>query len=58
MSGATCKALLEQFHVPCDTSSCSSKNDKTYQLNIDQVCAAVDTPIKLLMSAIEEQSDG
>ena len=55
---AYCKALLDEFHVPCEKTPCSSRNDQSYQLTIDQVCAAVDSPIKLLTSALAEHVDG
>ena len=55
---AYCKALLDEFHVPCEKTTCSSRNDQSYQLTINQVCAAVDSPIKLLTSAVAEHVDG
>ena len=55
---STCKAVLDEFHVPCTKTSCTSRNDQSYQLTIDQVCAAIDSPIKLLTSAVAEHVDG
>jgi len=52
-----CRQLLDEFHVPCKRSSCSSTNEQSYQLTIDQVCAAVDSPDKLLTSAMAEHID-
>ena len=52
-----CRNLLDEFHVPCKGSSCSSRNDFSVQLTIDQVCDAVDTPIKLLASASAKHVD-
>jgi len=56
--GLGCRLLLDEFHVPCKGSSCSARNDYSVQLTIDQVCAAVDTPIKLLASASAQHVDG
>ena len=53
-----CRILLDEFHVPCKGSSCSARNDYSVQLTIDQVCAAIDSPIKLLASASAKNVDG
>ena len=40
------------------TLHCQLWIPKSYQLTIDEVCAAVDSPTKLLMCAIEDRLDG
>ena len=54
----SCAALLQKFHVPCKFDTCSTANDQSYQLTIDEVCAFVGTPTKVLMGAIENTLDG
>ena len=52
--GDNCTALLLEFTTVCDpeASSCSSTNEYTHQLTIQQVCNSVGTPNNLLISAM------
>merc|ERR1712086_779414 len=58
--GDDCHDLLSEFTTVCDpeASSCSSTNEYTHQLTIQQVCKSVGNPKKLLISAIAEKLDG
>jgi len=51
--------LLNEFITVCDPVSdlCPDKNEQTYQLTVDQVCAARNTPIKLKFKVIKEKFD-
>ena len=53
-SGDDCTALLSEFTTVCDpeASSCSSTNEYTHQLSIQQVCNSVGNPKKLLISVM------
>jgi hypothetical protein len=55
-----CADLLAEFTTMCDpeASSCSSTNEYSHQLTIQQVCDSVDNPKKLLISAIADKLDG
>ena len=56
-----CTNLLDQFHQSCDPQSsdtCSSGNDQSFQLSVDEVCNSIDNPTKLLFSAIGDKFDG
>ena len=56
-----CTNLLDQFHQSCDPQSsntCSSGNDRSFQLSVDEVCNYIDSPTKLLFSAIGDKFDG
>lgn len=59
---AQCKDVLESLYSVCDTDddgsqTCTDVNDQTYHLNVDQVCDAVNTDIKLMSQAIYEKFD-
>lgn len=51
-----CDDLLGKFHRFCDTSlsTCTEKNDRSYQLSIDEVCASIDAPEKLRFREISK----
>ena len=53
-TGEDCTALLSEFTTVCDPagSSCSSNNEYTHQLTIQQICNSVGNPKKLLISAM------
>lgn len=55
-----CTNLLPELHSACDPlqQSCSGKNSHSFQLSIDDVCNAVNTPTKLLFSSISDEMDG
>jgi hypothetical protein len=55
-----CNAILSQFHTACDPSqeSCSQSNQQSFQVTVDQVCAAVNSPTKLKFEAIGDEFDG
>jgi uncharacterized protein YukE len=54
-----CNAVLSQFHTACDPlqESCSQANQQSFQVTVDQVCAAVNTPTKLKFDAIGDEFD-
>ena len=41
-----CNALLSELVTACGEGSCSNPNEYSFQLSVDEVCQAVDTPIK------------
>ena len=48
-----CTKLLEQFHSACPPeTSCTSANEKSYQLTVDQICDAVGSNTLLLIEEI------
>lgn len=55
---AKCNEVLSYFHTSCDPNeeSCSKANQQAFQVTIDQVCEAVDTPIKLKFKVIGEST--
>ena len=57
---SNCGKLLSELHSPCNPleNSCSDPNKQSFQLSIDDVCDAVNTPVKLLLSSISEKMDG
>ena len=57
---SSCNALLEEFHTSCphDQQTCSTANIESFQLTIEQVCDAVNTPTLLKVDQIAEAYDG
>ena len=55
-----CNAVLSEFHTACDPlqDSCSKSNHQSFQVTVDQVCEAVNSPTKLKMEAIGDEFDG
>jgi len=55
-----CNAVLHKLFTACDPSmvTCSNPNVESFQLSTEQVCAAVDTPTKLLFETIGDEYDG
>ena len=51
--------LLNEFVTVCDpvSDSCPDKNKQTFQLTVDQVCAARNTTIKLNFKVLKEKFD-
>ena len=41
-----CNKLLSELVTACGEGSCSNPNEYSFQLSVDEVCQAVDTPIK------------
>jgi hypothetical protein len=60
---ANCQAVLEELQIysPCNSfeggDSCKSTNARSFQATIDQVCNAVDTPVKVKFEAIGVEFD-
>ena len=57
---AQCQQVLEQLYTACDPSkaTCSSPNVESFQVSAERVCAAVNTPTKLLFKTIGDEFDG
>ena len=55
-----CRQVLEQLYTACDPSkvTCSNPNVELFQVSTERVCAAVNTPTKLLFETIGDQFDG
>lgn len=47
-----CNALLSELVTACGDESCSNPNEYSFQLSVDDVCQAVDTPIKFGIEAM------
>ena len=47
-----CNALLSELVTACGEGSCSNPNEYSFQLSVDDVCQAVDTPIKFGIEAM------
>lgn len=52
-----CKELLEEFHTACDVDTCSNANDESFQMTVDDVCDAVNSPDLFDMEVIAEVFD-
>lgn len=53
-----CSDLLAEFHTACqDGMTCSSPNSESFQLSVDEVCDAVDSPTLLRIEEIAEKYD-
>jgi hypothetical protein len=54
-----CEAVLEYFHSSCDPSknSCSNANQQSFQVTVNQVCAAVNSKIKLKFASMGDEFD-
>ena len=57
---STCSNLLAEFHWSCNPqdNTCPANNLQSYQVSIDDVCEAVNTPKKLYFEAIFDELDG
>jgi len=55
-----CIRLLPELHSACNPSkeSCSGPNSHSFQLSVDDVCDAINTPTKLLLGLISDELDG
>ena len=55
----TCVEVLEQIFTACDPDEpeCTTPNTASFQVSVDAVCDAVNTPTKLLFEAIGEEFD-
>ena len=54
---ANCTSLLEEFHTSCSADSCTDPNSESFQLSVDQVCAAVNTRTKIKVETLGEFYD-
>lgn len=56
----SCKAVLSELFTVCDPSkaTCSNPNVESFALSTEQVCAAVNTPIKLKFETVGDEFDG
>lgn len=54
---ANCTSLLEEFHTSCPADSCTDPNSESFQLSVDQVCAAVNTRTKIKVETLGEFYD-
>jgi hypothetical protein len=54
-----CEAVLKYFHSSCDPSknSCSNANQQSFQVTVDQVCAAVNSKTKLKFASMGDEFD-
>lgn len=57
MIETTCTALLEELHTACDADDCSSPNEHSLQLSVDDTCSAVNTPAKLKIKVMGDYYD-
>lgn len=58
---AKCNEVLNGIFTACDPNSgetCSNPNTQSYQMNVAQVCDAVNTRTKLLFEAVGNVYDG
>ena len=55
-----CSKVMEDLFSACnpDVSTCSNPNGQSFAVSTEQVCAAVNTPTKLLVKAISDEFDG
>ena len=56
---APCVSLLKEFVTVCnpEVQSCSTDNDQTYQLTIDEIVESVNTDTKLDLTVIHDKLD-
>ena len=47
-----CNKLLSELVTACGEGSCSNPNEYSFQLSVNEVCQAVDTPIKFGIEAM------
>jgi len=57
MTEDTCTDLLEELHTACDEESCSSRNEYSLPLSVDDVCNAVNTTSKLKVKVMGDYYD-
>ena len=60
LSLGNCKAVLSEFFTACDpeATTCTDPNIESFALSTEQVCAAVNTPVKLKFETIGDEFDG
>ena len=58
-SQATCDEVLQDLFSACnpDDDTCTNPNQQSFAVTTDQVCAAVNTPKKLLFEVIGDEFD-
>ena len=57
MTEDTCTDLLEELHTACRAESCSSPNEYSLPLSVDEVCNAVNTTSKLKVKVMGDYYD-
>ena len=57
---SNCDDLLEEFHSSCSPTrqTCSSANEESFHLTVEQICDAVNTPTRLKIEEIANTYDG